>query len=729
MNEEEKMSMEEKSAGVFVIVSVCVSLFTCLLASASVCSVFEDCLEQETCIDLRDGWCSFSNLVAPIGYRLFNTSEPSSALQALERGVCAWGERQNVIDGELVCLRERRYPSALNTEIMELGASSFHKRYCGKWLNSDRPLRVRYWSFFDAEIVARDVNDAISSKHNIHDAVTDVGKFRSACVRMVASNSDGPSAQLAYEHLKKLLPLPSSREELVMTAGILSAHYCDAPAMIGVTYLASKDGTLSVNVSDGHTFEGLQLWPRLYAAGESRDVGLEAKEFAEVALASKAAIVYKEDVDRYVLGSLRGTVLEGLHYSSTEYTAELEHLAKFLSAADSEGIKAAHSYLLGLAAACSYAVRSVTTGSGGEVGFVSKSFVSSSEGVDLYQEMETGRTAALGRMPSQSVGDRLEVVSPERMLEATSVGWSLLYRDKMSSTFGTAKDNAESICEQAVSTIFPDEIDASVFEYLVPMHLYRRLEAMTSVIREAVRVTVLGPIIAPLFADASDLSSRVAASVVTVAGSPRKSWAGRNADAVKAGFDSRDGCLVMVMKQARAVFNERVGLALSGVGVVEHPPVMSSLSRNAYMFYHSGVAVLLPGIMVPPFAEKDYDDLSLYSRIGYVIAHELAHVTAAVVWNELTIVKFLSDLGYAPSEYIEAIADVIAVSALLNAGVVDNTTMCQSVSQIWCAREASALLSPMVDSRSSGSHPPPNARGDRLCVFIQKHYSSSHKKE
>jgi hypothetical protein len=183
----------------------------------------------------------------------------------------------------------------------------------------------------------------------------------------------------------------------------------------------------------------------------------------------------------------------------------------------------------------------------------------------------------------------------------------------------------------------------------------------------------------------------------------------------------------MVLKQARAVFNDRVGLALSGVGVIEHPPVMSSLSRNAYMFYHSGVCMLLPGIMVPPFAEKDYDDLSLYSRIGYVIAHELAHVTAAVVWNELTIIKFLSDLGYAPSEYIEAIADVIAVSALLNAGLVDNTTMCASVSQIWCARQASAMLSPIVDSRSSGSHPPPNARGDRLCVFIQKHYSWSHK--
>lgn len=101
---------------------------------------------------------------------------------------------------------------------------------------------------------------------------------------------------------------------------------------------------------------------------------------------------------------------------------------------------------------------------------------------------------------------------------------------------------------------------------------------------------------------------------------------------------------------------------------------------------------------------------------------EIAHLSAAVAWNEMTVAHFLSNLGYAQSEYIEAIADVIAVSALLNAGVVDNHTMCASVSQLWCASEITQALSSVVGVRPTGTHPPPNARGDRLCSYIANHY-------
>jgi hypothetical protein len=274
-----------------------------------------------------------------------------------------------------------------------------------------------------------------------------------------------------------------------------------------------------------------------------------------------------------------------------------------------------------------------------------------------------------------------------------------------------------------MATAFPDELDTSVFNYLVPLRLYNRLQPMSNLVRDAVKVTIMGPVIAPLFSDPTGTANRAAASVMRVAGAPRGTWAGRSAPVLTPGFESRDGALVMMLKQARAVYNDRIGLSLSGAGVVQHPPLMASSSRNGYMLYQAGVAMLMPGIIVPPFAGADYDDVSLYSRIGYVIAHEIAHVTAAVNWNEMTIANFLNELGYAQSEYVEAIADVIAVSALINAGVVDNTTMCASVSQLWCASDVMGVITPIFGVAPTGSHPPPNARGDRLCRFIAKHYS------
>ena len=702
--------MEE--SGINVLVSVCVSIFFAMMASASVCSVSHDCVKARTCAGLEDGWCSFTNVVSPAGYRIFNTSTPVRSLQALERGVCPWGERQTLIEGELTCLRQRSFPSALNTEIMDPNSGSQHRRYCGRWLDSQSPIRTRYWSLFDAEDVAQDVSDAIASRNKIRNAVSNAGKFRSACVRMVTSNSGGPAGQIAYAHLKELMPVPTTREELITIAGVLPAHYCDAPAMIGVTYRTAVNGGLAVNVTGGTTLTADEVSEQLYAAGESRHVMAEAAAFAASALASDAVVVTMEDVDRYVTGSVRGTVLDGTPASGMTSTVDARHLARFLAAAESKGVAAAHAYVLGLAATCAYAVRSVVTG---EMGLPAS--LMPPVDVDAF---EMGHTATLGRLPTRRDGGRVEAMSTERMLAATSTGWSALHRK--GAIANHHKSSAVSACNYAMATAFADELDTLVFNYLVPGSLYARIEPMHAVIREAVRVTVLGPVFAPLFADPASLSNRAATSVMRVAGAPRGSWAGRTDPMLTPGFESRDGSLVMLLKQARAVFVDRIGLALFGRGVVQHPPLMASSSRNAYMIFNAGVGMLLPGILVPPFAGADYDDVSLYSRIGYVIAHEIAHVTAAVSWNEMRMASFLSDLGYAPSEYTEAIADVIAVSALLNAGVVDNTTMCASVSQLWCAKDASELISPIFGVPSTGSHPPPNARGNRLCAYISKHY-------
>jgi hypothetical protein len=551
---------------------------------------------------------------------------------------------------------------------------------------------------------------------------------------MVTSNAGGPAGQLAYQHLKELLPVPATREQLITIAGILPAHYCDAPSMIGVTHRSHGNAELSINITEGTSLTASEVSQGLYTVGESRHVAAEAEEFASALRTSSALVALREDIELYIAGSVRGTVLDGTTSTYAVYNANSQHLARFLATAGSKGLKAAHSYLLGLAATCSYAVRGVVTG---ELG-LSKSLVAE-DSIDPYQEL--GDTATLGRLPPSRGGDHVESISPARMLKATSSGWSAL---RGRSTIANAhRLSAASVCTRAMRAAFPDELDSSVFNHLVTMRLYNRLETMTTVIREAVRVTVLGPIMAPLFANPSELADRVATSVMRVAGAPRNTWAGRASPMLVPGFTSSDGSLVMLLKQARAVYNDRIGLAMSGAGIKQYPPLMASSSRNGYMLFQSGVGMLLPGILVPPFADADYDDASLYSRIGYVIAHgtharvsfltlcylivvlvfvaEFAHITAAVAWNEIPVSQFLHNLGYAQSEYTEAIADVIAVSALLNAGVVDNNTMCASVSQLWCA-SAGDDRRIMFDIPATGSHPPANARGDRLCSYISQHY-------
>ena len=77
----------------------------------------------------------------------------------------------------------------------------------------------------------------------------------------------------------------------------------------------------------------------------------------------------------------------------------------------------------------------------------------------------------------------------------------------------------------------------------------------------------------------------------------------------------------MMLKQSRAVFLDRLSLAVTHADICEVPPLRDALERNAYMLLTSSgraCAMLLPGILVPPFAEERYDAASLQARIGYV---------------------------------------------------------------------------------------------------------------
>ena len=126
--------------------------------------------------------------------------------------------------------------------------------------------------------------------------------------------------------------------------------------------------------------------------------------------------------------------------------------------------------------------------------------------------------------------------------------------------------------------------------------------------------------------------------------------------------------------------------------------------------------MLLPGILVPPFASDRYDQSSMYGRIGFVIAHEVAHVASRTeLWDEQERSRLLAN--YTRSTHVEAAADLTAADAVVATGKITSDQLCGDVSQMWCGRDPDPLWS--QEATQAFSHPPVNARGDRVCEFLR----------
>ena len=202
-------------------------------------------------------------------------------------------------------------------------------------------------------------------------------------------------------------------------------------------------------------------------------------------------------------------------------------------------------------------------------------------------------------------------------------------------------------------------------------------------------------------------------------------WGGRDAGVPTASpvqLSSDDGALVMLLKQSNHLFVNRLSLVQNGQnGVCDLPALYSSTTRNAYFFPIHGCSVLLPGILVPPFASNLYDDNSLRARIGWIVAHEFAHATAAVRWNRAAMDALL--VGYRESTQAEAVADVAAAAAIIaRYPEIGREAFCQHLSQLWCARQP--MFSNWVGfGTAAPSHPLPNERGDLLCAFLRRTFA------
>lgn len=716
------MATSQTEEGVLaVVVAVVLALFSSLLAYATVCAEQHACLKAGTCYALSNASfsCGFKNAITPAGWRILNMSAQADSLQAMNRGVCAPGLRQSVdpFSGELECVRQRSYPSALNAEIGETDAASDHRRWCGSWIDAGGVATGELkWAFFDEAAVEADVEDVILAKGSGRLGVSDVAKFRSACRSMVASNSAGAAGKLAFDHLDAHIGTVATEDAALEAVGMLASHFCDAPATVGLTY--GSTGFL-VNLSVGVRLGAETLRESLYGVGADHSTRDHAAEFAEAMEAVAAAdveLVTSDQAQRVVLGSHQGTWLDGYIGPTFQvlydtYNPSLSRFARAFGRADG-GAARARAYLRGVAAYCSYAARSVVTGEFGGITVV--------ETDARTIRAQRPVAAALGRLRGAALdADRFVHVDERTMLNASRVTLSSL---TAATVAGATRGNARSVCLRAARVAFPDAFDHVVFDLLVTDRLYERLRTLNTEVKQAAEATLGDALIGSLYSSEANRAftqTLLGGTQLRIAGAPRGTWAGVAQEFARPELTSDDGALLILLKQARAVFLDRMYKAVTRVSVCEHPPLFDALERNAYLLMSSGFscAMLFPGILVPPFADERYDDASLQARIGYVMAHEYFHVTAFTnLWDASYAGTLLVD--YAPGTEVEAIADAGGVATIMRLGVVDNASLCGHVSQAWCGR-----VGWLDGGGVAGSHPRANDRGDYACRFLRRHFS------
>ena len=686
-----------------VLISFVIAAFGGLLAHSNVCAEQHTCLRHETCYATSSSSCSFRTSVTPAGWRMLNQSAQSETLQSLNRGVCAPGMRQSVDEyGDLRCVRQLSYPDAMNAEIQNPDGATDHERYCGNWIDAGAiAYGVQKWAFFDEAATENAIDELIRVKGSSRLATNDVAKFRSACRVMVSSNSAGAAASAAFNLLAPHIETPTLHLALE-SVGFLASHFCDAPAQVGIGVSSTQ---FLLQAVEGVVHAEEPLMTAMYAVGEPRALRESAGAFAQrMATYDAASLGRTTDAQAaaVVRGAHVGTYIDAYNQGPDFQTATATanpSLERFVKAYQQMGPTPAQAYLRGTAAVCALASRSV---------------IVPEEGTALRARPVA---AALGRYETDDA-DRFEPKHMDALSNASKFTLSSL------SVSYASRQSAWSVCLRAAKRVFPDAFDRMAFDALVSPYLYERLRTMSDDIREAAAITLGENLIGSIFDSVDDRNAAVAklrATPVRIAGAPRGSWAGVQREFQRPSFTSDDGALVMMLKQARALFLDRLVPAVTQASLCEHPPLFAGTSRNAYLLLATGAScsVLMPGLIVPPFAGERFDDRSLYERLGFVVAHEFMHVTADTrQWDPMYEHKLLS--GYPQSTHVEAIADVGAAAALMRFAHATNETVCGAMSQLFCGRIG--YLDGGGYDRAH-SHPKANARGDSACRFLRSYFS------
>lgn len=698
-------------------VSFSILYFACETASA--CSDNGSCVRTTFESSRYLPQCNFKRvpgLVPATEYILDVEGNVSSQdLNTALRAYCSPGERLQMYlddDGEY-CTPQYTYPNSLSTEIMDASGATPSERVCGEWMKAgsvSNPMEASYWSFSGIAQETEAVNEAALSAVTSSLSRTNVGKLNEKCTHTVLAGDTAilASAREAYQHLVSAsgLDAAADSDSVLQSLGTIVGHYCDGPVTIGWNY-ASVDspGAFAATMYVGARFSDTAIGEAMQMVGEDTAI-------TEAAVEGNRRVNREADlINEYPSLHTLTKVYEGasgradhedvsLQYA---YANELVGFKRLLQ----ENLTLGKAYVRGVASTCSFAVSSSLN----YVGYT----VLPSWSV-AQQDLNARRAAkhpitALGRLQTKLGGiEPMREIDNVTMHNATSATFSQLVSSSL--------ESPEAQCADYASKLFPDTLDAERFSNVYTGDLYTKLQLISRRAQQGVEAVLReNQAIRKVLADPDQVADDVAKVRLRIPGAPRRTWAGADRSLPYAFFESDDSFFKMVLKQARVVFLDRQSsLVFDSTDVCDGPPVMDSLTANAYIYPSVHCSYYLLGLSLRPFLDPSFDEESILSRWAYVVAHEYAHSTLNTPWVTSELESLLH--RYDPSTYSEAIADVVAGLGLIRSNQdwayqLNPEKLCDHVAQTWCAR--TGLL---YYQSSGGIHPKANERGDFFCDTI-----------
>lgn len=677
------------------------SLTVAAICIGSMCVAREECIDDGTCVAVGTfPKCDFATSVTMLGDLYYANTNASASLAGATRGICAPGERLRVSDTGARCTQNFPYPNALNTEIYDVSGDTFHERYCGGWIAAGVTItEARYWAFSDEDARGYGVREAARKLSALPH--TRLGRFREACESVVLSGAHGVriAAEAAYEHLSSQLALDAanSTDDLLHVLGVLAGHYCDAPVQMG-TY-SSGESFVSA-MTDGTRVEAQHMAGALLVVGASAQASMEgfASSVSLQALveqdaeetASSVTRVSWSHMERVYKGATGRVDHEGVLVDGD--ASELKLLSAFVAMADSDPA-AAKAYLSGSAAHCATVLGSSIDGRMGS-----------------YRRAELPKADALGRLSvpasSEPMADNTDLVTGSNDFRRSA---SVVTIQQL---VGAPTGSASRDCALLTEQLFPEDTDALWFSLIVPDALYERMRLVVEDVRQALVnvMSVKDGAARSIVLNAEKMISDVKGVRMRLPGAPRGSWAGATRSVPEASFTSSGGVLVMALQQSRAVFLDRSTMPFTDAGFCEQLISTGVLNSNAYIYTSQLCSFFLLGMAMGPWSGVLFDDESLVARFGYIVAHEMAHTSLNTGIKSNS--KILS--RYATSTADEAVADVLALMAVINTGKVNASNACAHLSQLWCAR-----VPPYYYKAAAKTHPRANVRGDAGCETLR----------
>lgn len=687
---------------------------------------------------LRAYFIDIENAVSTSVLQFEDIADTQAAL-TLHRGACAPGMR-HILNGEHsntndppFCMVQLSYPSAMVRDAMDMRRNPMSERACGRWIDAltESNAQIRRgtsFAFLDSALIGKSMWLLAERRTGtagilVPHAAT---KLVHSCRGMLDGNVADMlrSMRIAHAAIRRDAPHSvNSPRDLALFIGVLGGYAC--PGAIQLHTVSSPSG-YQVSIAEGQmpSAEAVVRSMRLLSLAEhvidAARSGLEWMERPNIDsdCSQTTDRVTHELIEALIEGL--SAVAHRLSASSVEHRRSLASFNRLLcmveaaivvdnvavvNGENSEYVPGQdtliESIMAGLTAECVAVMADRMIGPDGISGQSAPTV--SLESPEVTSLGRTRRWSVRYAPTQQQIARAFETPSEAEWRRATG---RTLTRLSPAENKATEHDS----CFEALRYAAVDAAESQLFSAVVPHSLYQRLAWMVSSIRENTMQMVTTSPFSNVFADVPSIVAGLSAVRVRFSGAPSGSWAGVSRPTQVSTGDFSDGPIFAYLSQLR----EQTKLNLHTVFDTDRhacdvPPLFEATEANAYYLHGADCIVISLALLHMPIADQAYDDISLLGRIGFVIAHEMAHVTLHSPREEVSYLALLEH--YSPaSTHEEALADVLAMAVLRRIvqakapQISCNETMLH-MAQLFCA---------LPDHAIPTTHPMGNGRVDLL---------------